>query len=852
MEQEQKNLLIDTVIKYFGEKDTEFILTEYNLTGPDGLRRMLGEMDDEYFCKAFLADQFDREFGEYAGEILGTLSKAIDSDKQENIAIVAPREHGKALEANTLILTSKGWKTHANLNVGDFVYNNLGNQVKVLNVQKPYMHQCMKLTLDTKDSFVCSNEHEWIVEINRDKRVDNKRNGKRIGRQTEILETQNIYKGYQVDSPAIRLPEALDNYDIELPIDPYLLGVWLGDGHSGGSRISCGKDDLEHFRYLGNVTKASSCYCVTSKGLVTLLREYNLYKNKHIPEIYFNASKKQRLELLKGLMDTDGTVNTNRAQCAFTNINKKLIDDVLILCRSLNIKAKIREKDAKIYGRYISKAYEVGFTASRTDKIFNLKRKQSRIDSKTKIEHIDKKRYFIKEIVDVEDALVNCISVEGGIYLAGRGLIPTHNSTLCTFALPTKSALYKKKEFVLFISANADMAANFLEKTKKALQNPEIVQDFGNQKGKIWNADNICLKNGTWIACTGWKSGIRGINKDTRPDLVICDDLEDKMTMESDSMRLKLENCFKEEIGRLGYYKTDMFYIGTLLSNDSLLAKVIKDPSWQTLFYKCVLSFPDDEKLWEQWREIYRDLNNDNRKDESYEFYLKNKNEMLKGTKVLWEGRFPESKMEYKGDYYNIMLMREKFGEDAFWKEDQNEPRSGTDKKFKQITYWDKLPEIKTLKLAIDPSEGKGDSTAYVCGGEHNEGCYVKDGQLKLHDPYELMEHVVWYIKEYPDIDEVLLESNLFKDLLKSELIKKLCENDCYRTVTHNHASENKYIRIMKMEPDIVSGKVLFNELNVQFNEQVKDFSKTCKHDDAPDGLQILWKKLKTPNYYMK
>jgi predicted phage terminase large subunit-like protein len=429
-------------------------------------------------------------------------------------------------------------------------------------------------------------------------------------------------------------------------------------------------------------------------------------------------------------------------------------------------------------------------------------------------------------------------------------------STLSSVAIPAWAALYNKKKFTYFISANGDTAANFLDKVKKALESPEVIQDFGTQKGRVWNADNICLQNGCWVGCTGWKAGIRGINKDRRPDLIIADDLEDKSTLDSDSMRIKLETCFNEEIGRLGDYDSDFFYIGTLLSTDALLAQVIKMPSWKTLFYKRVISFPDDngEKLWEEWRKIYRDLNNENRMDDAYAFYLVNKEAMLKGTKVLWEGKTPESKMKYAGAYYGVMLDREAFGEAAFQKEDQNNPQSAKDKPFINLKYWDEWPEkIKNLKLAVDPSEGKGDSSAYVVGGELNGGCFIKDGKLALHNPYQIMDEVIRFIKEYPMIDEVILESNLFKDLLKDELIKKLCEADCYRTVTHVRATDNKEIRIMKLEPDITGGKTLFNRLNVPFNEEVKDFSikPKCKHDDAVDATQLLWKTLKKPNYFM-
>jgi predicted phage terminase large subunit-like protein len=425
-------------------------------------------------------------------------------------------------------------------------------------------------------------------------------------------------------------------------------------------------------------------------------------------------------------------------------------------------------------------------------------------------------------------------------------------STISTFAIPIKSALYKLKNFIFYISSNGETAGNFLEKTKKALESNAIVEDFGTQRGRIWNADNICLRNGVWIACTGWKSGIRGINKDTRPDLIILDDLEDKATIESDSLKMKLENCFREEIGRLGYYKTDFFYIGTLLCHDSLLQRISQEPAWKRMFFKCVIDFPTDEgeKLWETWRTIFRNIYNENRMEDAYEFYCANKEAMIEGVKVLWPGRFPNSKMRYKGSYYNIMLEREAWGEDAFWKEAQNEPKNSAHNKFQNLVFWDEWPkEIDTLKLSIDPSEGKGDSTAYCCLGEMNGGYFIKEGMKSLHTPYNIMDEVVRFIKDYPQIDEIILESNLFKDLLRDELIKKLIENDCYRTVLNKHASENKHIRIMQMEPDINGQKVFFNKINVAFNEEVRNYSKLANHDDCADALQIGWSKLKKPNF---
>jgi hypothetical protein len=326
--------------------------------------------------------------------------------------------------------------------------------------------------------------------------------------------------------------------------------------------------------------------------------------------------------------------------------------------------------------------------------------------------------------------------------------------------------------------------------------------------------------------------------------------------MESDSMRQKLDMCFNEEIGRLGNHKTDMFYIGTLLSEDSLLARKMKDPSWKVLFFQCVKSFPEREDLWEQWRKAYRDLSNPNRIEDAYNFYVENKEEMVRGAEVLWPGRFPDDEMKYKGAYYNIMLNREKWGEDSFFKEDQNEPRSSSDRPFRSLTYWQDLyeerPSIDKLKLTIDPAEGKGkDNTAYTCGGRLNGGVCVIEGQLQNHKLNAIFSHVVWFIETYPEIDEVIFEENTYKEDGTEQLRKFLTDESIrtgkslYRKVTGFRSTDKKHNRIIQMEPDINNGLILFNKINVNYNNEVLGYSASAKHDDAPDGLHKLFRTIK-------
>ncbi len=429
-------------------------------------------------------------------------------------------------------------------------------------------------------------------------------------------------------------------------------------------------------------------------------------------------------------------------------------------------------------------------------------------------------------------------------------------STICTVAIPVWATCYKKREYILFISANEDTSSNFLGKNREALESPAIIEDFGPQKGKVWNNYELETTTGVTIECAGWTAGIRGKNKKQRPNLIIFDDLEDKKVMESPSLRAKLERAFTDEMLKLGDYDTIYICVGTLLAIDSLLAKIIEKPTWKYKLYKKVISFPENEELWEQWRKIFRDLSNGSRMEDAYQFYLDNKEEMLKGVKMLWSGKYPDDKMVYKGAYYNTMLEREE-SEDSFWQEDQNEPRSSGDLPFKTLRYWQELydepPKIEHLKLTIDPAEGKGlDNTAYTLGGSLNGGVCVREGQLKDHKLTKIMEHTAWFIETYPEIDEVVFEENTYKEDGTEQLRRYLVEKGCYRKVTGFRSTDNKHNRIIQMEPDINNGQILFNQINTQYNNEVLMYHNKADHDDAADSLQALWKTLKKPSYYIR
>ena len=162
---------------------------------------------------------------------------------------------------------------------------------------------------------------------------------------------KSIYKGYK---NTINLSEK------EILIEPYFLGVWLGDGSSGGPAITnIDKEVINYlYDYANRLDMKISIYKYNNhcadyafinkiiKGnnknkLKEYLKHYNLLKNKHIPEVYIKNSRKVRLELLAGMIDTDGYVAMHRS-AEIVQKDKKIIEQLYFLANSLGFYCKIK------------------------------------------------------------------------------------------------------------------------------------------------------------------------------------------------------------------------------------------------------------------------------------------------------------------------------------------------------------------------------------------------------------------------------------------------------------------------------------------------------------------------------
>ncbi|HVZ17485.1 MAG TPA: LAGLIDADG family homing endonuclease, partial [Terriglobales bacterium] len=388
------------------------------------------------------------------------------------------REHGKALDCDTPVLTAnRGWVRHGDLKAFDRVFAPSGEQVRVIANTGPQLGtNCFAVRTCDGAEVVASEQHLWTVLQKRKLRISGTV-ARRVDYVAHIVSTSDLGKPWAIlpRNGALQLPNA------DLPVDPYVLGVWLGDGTTGSPNVTSGLEDCDEMAaLLGShvaVHKRRHANAVTlalgngirfkrgSNGFSNALRALGVWKDKHVPEAYLKASPDQRLALLQGLMDTDGYCNL-RGTAYFTSINQRLADAVAHLVRSLGKRATTRIKTMAVNGEPYQ-VFEVTFQALGL-KPFRLQRKLARCGRETFT--VERR---VRSVTPVPSRPVNCIQVVGGNYLAGRELVPTHNSSIGTFGQIIQDILNNPDITVGIFSFNRPTAKAFLRQIKLEFETNE-------------------------------------------------------------------------------------------------------------------------------------------------------------------------------------------------------------------------------------------------------------------------------------------------------------------------------------------------------------------------------------------
>ncbi|MCW7542096.1 phage terminase large subunit family protein [Aquabacterium sp. A7-Y] len=393
----------------------------------------------------------------YLREILDCLSP---TSPVERVVFMKGAQVGAPLALDTPIPTPEGWSTMGQLSPGDYVFGADGWPCKVTGVSPVLEDQpCYRVLFEDGQAVVCDAAHLWCVwDFTNDvPQARTLRTEQMIGR---LKLGQSKRFRYAVDlCKGVELPPE------PLLIHPYVLGVWLGDGSSAMNHISVHEDDEEIAQHLNacgvnavfrlptwrkgrcaNVIIDPTCRTIGEDRLplagsgrssfTTRLRLLDLLDNKHIPQAYLRAGHQQRLALVQGLMDTDGTISADGKTCTFSNVDRNLIDGLVELLHSLGYKPSVSSRPGKLdrfreQGWTASQEHwRVTWTAYAEEPMFRLSRKLARMRSVDKGLPARSRRRRVVDIQPVASVPVRCIAVDSSdhLFLCGKGWIPTHNT----------------------------------------------------------------------------------------------------------------------------------------------------------------------------------------------------------------------------------------------------------------------------------------------------------------------------------------------------------------------------------------------------------------------------------------
>lgn len=363
----------------------------------------------------------------------------------------------------------------------------------------------------------------------------------------------------------------------------------------------------------------------------------------------------------------------------------------------------------------------------------------------------------------------------------------------------------------------------------------------------------ILLSNGTKIEALGAGKKIRGRrHKQWRPDLILCDDLENDENVNTPEQRKKLRNWFYKAVSKAGDTYTDIVYIGTLLHFDALLANVAKNPSYKTVKYQGVISFATNTELWDAWEVIYTDLTNDARQEDAKEFFEQNREAMLEGTAVLWEAKL---------SYYDLMVIRVSEGEASFNSEIQNDPIDPENATFQEewFDFYDDdgktSPDFSDSRFIFlgsnDPSLGKNKksdtSSIFAVAKDLQTGyIYILIADIEKRKPDKIIEDAIEasrrlkreYKRPYYQFG---VETVQFQYYFAEIMRQKSAEVGEYLPIVEINSVQNKEARIQSLQPFVKNGYVKFSKKHKTLLKQMTEYP-MGKCDDGPDGLEMVVK----------
>lgn len=466
-----------------------------------------------------------------------------------------------------------------------------------------------------------------------------------------------------------------------------------------------------------------------------------------------------------------------------------------------------------------------------------------------------------KEIwTDIQESII-----EDGPNQIGR-ILPrgTGKSAFGTFATTIWSHAYALKKYTLICSDIGSTAEKFIKDIKNTfLENKYLDKAFGKllddrDKRYVCNSTQLEFTNKTFCEAISSSSPMRGRKYDNcRPDLIILDDYQSEDDVRTEEAREKKWKRFSDDVkyavqkevkrnGKTVKRGTTLIALGTLQHKECFYSRLIKQPTWKFRIEKGVLIDDVDQYfnngLWLQFKGILFNFKNENHLEDAKEFYWKHEKEME--YPMLWS------------EFWDCLDMAMSYYENpsSFKQEVQGDVNSIGEKWFKSIRTQseDEIEEhtFKKTILCCDPASSvtkKSDYSAFCVGSESdNSFIYIRKGILERLSFDDFCSKVVELLKKYKDVTHVDIEKNLYMgaDVSKiQELILRDKELVCRRIEFINKMQKkNKDEKISTIINGINIGQIIFNECDVEFINQIKEFcgQKFSIHDDAVDSVAQL------------
>lgn len=384
-------------------------------------------------------------------------------------ALVAGRGYGKAIHVTTPVPTPSGWVQMGDIKDGDTVFDENGKITKVIKAHNPFVSKkSYKLTFSDGEEIVADSEHYWTTWTHSDRKSYNRRDeyiesndalglpedwptwskntrwGHPTGAGPKTRTTQEIVDTFRYGkrgdlNHSIPVTKPLEYPKQDLLIDPYLFGLWIGDGLKNVGEVCGNIADHEYLvgemhrrgyetlkvRPVGGVSQ--DCVTVTFKGLRTALGKQGSLGSKSIPEGYLMGSIDQRRDFLAGLLDSDGHISPISGVIEFCSKREDHAEAVMELARSLGQKPKMYLGRATLNGVDHGTKYRVSWRP--TENFFKLPRKVSTLQPLGAQASRTMHR-MITGYEEITDQAVRCLTVDSPnrLFLVGKGMIPTHNT----------------------------------------------------------------------------------------------------------------------------------------------------------------------------------------------------------------------------------------------------------------------------------------------------------------------------------------------------------------------------------------------------------------------------------------